>query len=236
MGERRVDGLVLVPTSQAGSALKSQFPWHLPVVLLDRELADTEMSSVRCDSQAGTVLLCQHLIRLGHRRIAIVGGLPGVSTWEERVAGYRAALDGAHIPIVPELIIPGTYRGESGAGAVRRLCSGDGLPDVIVAANAQVAVGVLDTLVSAGYRVPDDVGVAAIDDPLPGSSFWPRLTVVEQPGYAMGHAAVELLIERLGQPKEQWESRHIVFPASLKLGTSCGEPFHDVHQARQTTP
>jgi DNA-binding LacI/PurR family transcriptional regulator len=78
---------------------------------------------------------------------------------------------------------------ESGVAAVRELMQRRERPDAIIAANAKVARGVLDELVALGFAIPDDVAVAAIDDPFPAGRFGPCLTVVEQPGYAMGQAS-----------------------------------------------
>ncbi len=223
MGERRVDGVILAPTHRAADALTRGLPAGIPVVLFDRHVPGVDADIVRCDTRAGAYALCEHLLALGHSRIAIVGGMPTVETWSQRVSGYEAALRDAGIPVSSDLEIAGDYKGDGGAAAVRELLAHGERPDAIIAANAQVAIGVLDALVAAGCRVPEDVGVAAIDDPLPRSTFWPRLTVVEQPGYEMGKAAVELLAGRLGSTERELQPRQVVFDARLKIGTSCGE-------------
>jgi LacI family transcriptional regulator len=223
MGERRVDGVILVPTPEATNAVARGLPASTPVVFFDRGMPTVAADVVRCDTQAGTTTLCRHLLALGHRRIAIVGGAPTIETWPERVAGYERALREAGIAVMPDLIIPGNYQGDGGVAATRQLLRRPLMPDAIIAANAQVLLGVLDELTANGYHVPDDIGVAAIDDPLPRSTFWPRITIVEQPGYEMGKAAVELLTARLTIANRDMPPREIVFEAVLKIGTSCGE-------------
>lgn len=229
LGEQRVDGVILVPTPDAGDALNRGLPAGIPVVLIDRGVPGVAVDVVRCDTAAGTLALCRHLIGLGHRRIALVGNLSSVPTWDERVGGYRAALSEAALPWAPHLEVTGDRKGrarEAGGGAVRQLLALGGLPDAIIAANAQVGLGVLDELSSQGCRVPEDVGVATIDDPFPqsrGSAFWRRLTVVEQPGYEMGKTAAELLVERVRNARLDKEPRLIVFDPVLKIGVSCGE-------------
>lgn len=223
MGERRVDGVILVPTDRAADALSRSLPIGIPVVLFDRHVPGVDADVVYCDTRTGTYVLCRHLLALGHRRIAIVGGMPPVETWGERVDGYEAALRDAGIPLSADLVIPGDYKGGGGVAAARELLARGERPDAIIAANAQVAIGVLNALGAAGCRVPEDVGVAAIDDPFPSSTFWPRLTVVEQPGYEMGKAAVELLAGQLGSTEREFQPRQVVFDARLKIGTSCGE-------------
>jgi LacI family transcriptional regulator len=223
MGEHRVDGVVLVPTEHARQALGNRLPKTMPIVLLDRGVAGVEADLVRCDTGTATRELCRHLWKLGRRRIAIVGGAPSSPTWYERVDGYRAALGEAGYVPSDDLVVPGDYTPDAGGEAVRHLLALSPPPDAIIAANAQVAHGVLDALVAHGRRVPDDIAVAAIDDPLPPSAFWPRLTVVEQPGYEMGKAAVDLILSRLAHPRTQEPARELVFPATLKIGVSCGE-------------
>ena len=223
MGEHRVDGMILVPTDRANDVLTQLLPKPIPLVLLDRTVPGVVADVVRCNTRSGTFALCQHLIRLGHRRIAIVGGIETAPTWCERVAGYRQALGAAAVPTSDDFVITGNYRFDGGAAAVRTIIAQSGLPNAIIAANAQVALGVLDELVARGYKVPEDIAVSAIDDPLPSSTFWPRLTVVEQPGYEMGKAAIELLISRLHPTLPEAPMCEVVFEARLKIGVSCGE-------------
>ena len=178
---------------------------------------------VRCDTASGTRALCRHMIELGRRRIAIVGGLPHTLTWLERVSGYRMALAEADLTMPVGYVVDGDYRAESGVVAARTLMNGGERPDAIIAANAKVVRGVLDELMTLGLRVPEDVAVGAIDDPFSRSRFGPRLTVVEQPGYEMGQTAVELLLSRLPPTSSDDPPREIVFDSELRVGTSCGE-------------
>lgn len=224
MNEHRVDGIILVPTPRPEGQPIPTLPKPTPLVLVDRSLPGVAADVVRCNTRSGTRLLCQHLIALGHRRIAIVGGLPRTPTWDERVSGYRSAMRALELPGVEEVVLPGNYKAESGAAAVRELMSWTDQPEAIIAANSKVARGVLDELVSLGVRVPEDIAVSAIDDPMPSSAFWPRLTVVKQPGYEMGKAAVELLRSRIRPASFDGPPREIVFDAVFQIGVTCGEP------------
>jgi LacI family transcriptional regulator len=223
MGEHRVDGIILVPAPRVAGMTTPHLPKGIPLVILDRSLPGVTADVVRCDTASGTRALCQHLLALGRRRIAIVGGLPDTLTWQERVGGYQKAMREADIAPRPEFIIDGDYKAGSGAAAVSMLMSLRQPPDAIIAANAKVVRGVLDALITFGCRVPDDVAVSAIDDPLPESSFWPQLTVVEQPGYEMGLAAVELLLARFETGGMDSPPCEIVFTSTLRPGVTCGE-------------
>jgi DNA-binding LacI/PurR family transcriptional regulator len=144
-------------------------------------------------------------------------------TWQERVSGYEAALADAELTVPAHFIISGNYKAESGKAAVRALMASPERPDAIIAANAKVVRGVFDELINHGCRIPEDVAVSAIDDPFPDSKFWPRLTVVEQPGYEMGKMAVELLLSRLPPVSSTVPPREIVFDSVLRPGVTCGE-------------
>lgn len=223
IGERRVDGVILVPTDRAEPALQRYLPVGTPVVLVARRLAGVEADSVRCDHRAALATLCRHLLTLGHREIAIVGGPHGISTWEDRVAGYQDALRAAGLLPDPGLVIPGSFREESGTMAVRVLLERTRRPEAIIAGNSQVALGVLNELAAQGLRVPEEMAVASVDDPLPRVQFGPCLTVVEQPVYEMGKAAVELLLGRIRGARAEPEPWQVLFDARLRIGTSCGE-------------
>lgn len=223
MGEHRVDGVILSPTNRAAASIKKYLPRGLPFVLFDRLISGISADVVRCDTMKGTYELCEHILALGHRRIAIVGGLPHVPTWSERVAGYEAALRDNGLQTAPDLIVPGDFTRECGAAYVRKQIAEKNMPDAIIAANAQVALGVLSMLAAQRLRVPDDVAIAAIDDPLPSVPFWPTLTVVQQPTYDMGRKAMEMLIAQISHAGDGRAPSEIVFDAALRIGTSCGE-------------
>jgi LacI family transcriptional regulator len=223
MEEHRVAGIILVPTPRMPGVSLPALPRQTPLVILDRSLPGVDADVVRCDTASGTRALCAHLIDLGRRRIAIVGGADHTLTWQERVGGFQSALLDAGLTVPADFIISGNYKADSGTAAVRALMAGTERPDAIIAANGKVVRGVLDELITLGYRIPEDVAVAAIDDPFPDSTFWPRLTVVEQPGYEMGQVAVELLTSRLSPVSSNAPWREIVFDSVLRPGATCGE-------------
>jgi LacI family transcriptional regulator len=128
--------------------------------------------------------------------------------------------------------VPGDYKADGGAAATRQLLALSNPPDAIIAANAQTVLGVLDELVRRGRRVPEDISVSAIDDPLPPSTFWSRLTVIAQPGYEMGRAAIDLLFARLGEGRDR-QAQELVFAATLRVGVSCGESFRGETQGNR---
>jgi LacI family transcriptional regulator len=225
MAEHRVDGIILVCTPTTTAAHVPTLPPNVPLVLLDRRPPDFSASLISCDTATATRDLCRHLIALGHERIAIVGGMPEVPTWRNRLVGYRQAQREAGRPESEDLITPGTYYADSGASITRELMASPLPPDVIIAASTLVLYGVLDELAAQGKSIPGDFSVCCVDDPALPAFIRPRFTYVEQPGYAMGAAAVEIVLEAMRSGMTVQPDRE--FPASLHVGESCGEREHD---------
>jgi LacI family transcriptional regulator, galactose operon repressor len=221
MAEHRVDGIILVPTPSTTAADFPALPDRVPLVLLDRRPPDLAAALISCDSGTATRDLCRHLFTLGHERIAIVGGMPEVATWRERVDGYRRALREAGRPAEEAIVFPGDYRAEGGAAAIRTLTAMRRPPDAVIAASAQVLYGVLDELAAQGKTIPDDIAVSCLDDPALPSFVRPRFTYVQHPGYEMGAAAVAAVLDGLRPDATRPADR--VFPARLRIGESCGE-------------
>ena len=132
-----------------------------------------------------------------------------------------------------DIVIHGNYRAESGAAATRELMTSARPPDAIIAASAQVLYGMLDELAAQGKSVPADVSGCCVDDPALPAFLHPRFTYGEQPGYAMGAAAVQIILEGLRGEPTMGKDRE--FPATLRVGESCGEQVRGVH-GREPAP
>jgi LacI family transcriptional regulator len=221
MAEHRVDGIVLVCTPTTTAANVPILPPRVPLVLLDRRPPGLAAPLVCCDTTTATRDLCRHLFSLGHTRLALVGGMPEVPTWPNRIIGYRQALREAGRPAREELVIDGNYFADSGAAATRQLITSPQPPDVIIAASTLVLHGVLDELAAQGKTVPADIAVCSVDDPALPAFFRPRFTYVEQPGYEMGAAAVEIVLEALRTGATPTQDREL--QATMHIGESCGE-------------
>ena len=230
MAEHRVDGIVLVPTPYTTAAHIPTLPAKVPLVLLDRRPSDLAASLVCCDTATATRDLCQYLYALGHERVAIIGGMLEVPTWLNRLdwlptGAARGRSHGRRGPSDPWELPCGQRR--------RRHPGTHGIeppPDAMIAASAQVLYGVLDELAAQGKSIPADVSVCCVDDPALPAFFRPRFTYVEQPGYAMGAAAVQIILEGLRAEATAGKDRE--FPATLRIGESCGEQVRKGAQPR----
>ncbi len=195
----------------------------LPVVLLGRHGA--RLPTVRLDNEAAGRLATQHLLAAGRRRVALLGGPPSLTTSADRAAGYRAALAEAGLLPDPDYTVAGDFTPEGGALAVPQLVerlrqAKKPLPDGLVAANDQMAVGALKALKELGWRVPEDVAVVGIGDIWTASYVEPPLTTVALPLFRLGQEAMRLLVALHRGEVEARPPREIVLPVHLVVRAS----------------
>ncbi|MCB0062496.1 MAG: LacI family DNA-binding transcriptional regulator [Caldilineaceae bacterium] len=202
---KRVDGFLLVPTTAATESIRMIQQQQVPIVLVDRAIPDLAVDTVRGDTYGSAYTLANHLIALGHRRIAVLAGPCYISTSAERVEAVCVALRNAALPIDAKLILYGEYAVESGYAMASQVLAEQ--PTAIVAGNNFIAIGVGRFLQEAELRVPQDISVVCFDDVPISWGSEPFLTVAVQPAYEIGQRATELLLTRvsgkeLGPPQE----------------------------------
>ncbi len=218
--EKRADG-VLVVTPRALSPdnfmhlLKSSFP----LVVADGH--SDALSGVMVDNFEGAVKAVKHLTDLGHRKIAMVTGIPGAKENLQRLSGYRDALEGSGIEFRRDLVIPGNYAYQSGVAAAKKLVEmGKGMPTAIFAANDYMAMGVINHLSVCGIKVPGDVAVVGYDDIESAAFFRPALTTVRQPLVELGKVAAHKLLSVVEGTEP--ETVRILLSAELIVRDSSG--------------
>ena len=193
---RRVDGIVVL-TGRLSDAALAACAQAMPVVVTGRNLTAPGLFSLNFDNFEGGRLATKHLIDLGHQRIAFIAGDQDHPDANERLRGYRAALETAGIAFEPELVVPGEYHEISGLLAVDRLLERQQRFTAIFAANDQMAVGAALGLKRRSLRVPEDVSVVGFDD-LPSSGYAiPPLSTVHQPAYELGRLAAAAMLQLL---------------------------------------
>jgi LacI family transcriptional regulator len=221
LAERQVDGLLLAPSVGAREgALAYLESAGVPVVLLDRFVAGAGLDQVGCDNEQPTARLVEHLIDLGHTRIAMAIGIRGLSTTEERVRGYRLALEAAGLPFDETLLAEGGSMRDQAHAAMHALLSATEPPTAVVSGNNFMTIGLLRAISERGLHVPDDIALVAFDDFEWADLFAPRLTVIRQPTSELGARAVELLLSRLEDPERSPRSERL--EATFVHRDSCG--------------
>jgi DNA-binding LacI/PurR family transcriptional regulator len=164
--------------------------------------------------------LTQHLVDLGHRRIAYISAPPNLMFASYRLRGYRQALDANTIPFDGSLTVVGELTQRSGYGAGRDLLTRDECPTAVIACNDLMALGVISAAQGLGLTVGRDVAVAGFDDITLAEHAHPPLTTVGQPIYEIGQRICEMLIRLL--QGETLEERHVVLQPQLIVRESCG--------------
>lgn len=202
---KRVDGVVLVGGLARGEELSAALA-GLPVVTVDRDMTIESAWVVRSDHRHGGRLATEHLIELGHERIAHIRGPARLSVAGDRHDGYREALENAGLPYDESLVVEGDFLEESGYDGLRALRRRRRPFSAVFCGNDLMAIGALRALEDVGLAVPQEVSVVGFDDIHLASYLRPGLTTVHQPIQTLGRRAAELLIGRAmasdGEPND----------------------------------
>ncbi len=199
MRANRVDGVLFVTNHADDGALARALATVGPAVLLDEDVAGAALPRVFADNRVGGRLAAEHLLAHGHRRLAILGGPPGLLSTAERHGGFRDAARSGGAEVVAEAF--GEYDASAGRIAAHRMLSARHPPDAVFATSGETALGLLDAARMLGVRVPERLSVVAFDDTGPLHLLAPPLTAIRQPVEELGRRGVQALLASLrGQP------------------------------------
>lgn len=205
--EQRVNGVLITPASDDIDKLVRMQAAGVPVVLVDHEVAGSTFCSVSVDDVEGGFLAAQHLLEIGRRRLAFVGGPGSIAQVAHRLEGAQRAVDavaGATLEVIrmPALtVLHGRAAGEEIAGRTE-----SARPDAIFAANDLLAVGLLQALaMSRALRVPEDIALIGYDDIDFAAAAVVPLSSIRQPARLIGRTAVELLLRSISDPDGDYE-------------------------------
>src|SRR5690606_35013356 len=214
LGGTLIDGAIVVtPTSMPADA-------SVPIVAIDPSEGPDGPSTVSVINVDGARAATEHLISLGHRRIAHLRGRTDLISAQQREEGYRSALAAAGIAFDPALLADGGYRAADSTAGAHALLELADPPTAVFAANDLSAIELIRVAGERGLRVPDDLSVIGFDD-IPGAAFHtPQLSAVRQPLTEMGAAAVRVLLSMM----EGGEREDVRMPAELKARESTAAP------------
>jgi LacI family transcriptional regulator len=199
---RRVDGLILATALRKDELIESYINDQLPLVLVNRTIKNDGATAVINDDEFGIKLAFEHLVDLGHRRIAYLGGPMRMSTSYARYQAFLGASRAHGIPINRALVVNASALTEqSGRAAVDQILSQGASLTAILTANDRLALGCYDALREKHLRCPDDVSVTGFNDMPYVERLTPPLTTLHVPHDEMGTLAASLLLDQLGTPK-----------------------------------
>jgi LacI family transcriptional regulator, repressor for deo operon, udp, cdd, tsx, nupC, and nupG len=202
IGAHLVDGLILHPAG-IGAADLTRMSGEKPLVLVGEHISGLA-DHVAIDNVAAARAATAHLVETGRKRIATIGCADDTEATAARMRyqGYRDALSDAGISVRPELACPCDVQDRSGgAVAMERLLTLRRVPDAVFCFNDLTAIGAIRTLLSRGYRVPDDVAVIGIDDIEDGRFMTPSLSTISPDKAQIANVAVDLLVSRIAATK-----------------------------------
>ncbi len=219
MREQRVDGIIFCPAVGTPTKLLQQLrEWRMPYVQSLRFISERDGDYAGSDYLLGLEQATEHLIRLGHRRIAFIGADRIDSAMTERYAGFSTAMRRHGLPTDMVLKISLTRR--AGSEAVQTLLSGSSPPTAAVCFNDIVALGLIVGLQRRGLVPGRDFAVTGVDDLPEAAVNWPPLTTVATSPRQIGEASTKLLLQRIADP--QSSSERVILPTRLVVRGSCG--------------
>lgn len=212
------DGTILVTPTV------SEVPTQQPVIAVDPHAGNTTFTTVASQNYEGAMAATQHLIDLGHRRIAFLGGRADLESARLRETGFRDALHRAGLTVDPALVADGGFRRETAAAPARALLDRPDRPTAVFAANDLSAIETMRTAHELGLRVPQDVSIIGFDNVPESALTDPPLTTVDQSIQRLGEVAADMLIECIERPERRLEPpTEVRLPASIVVRHSTAE-------------
>jgi LacI family transcriptional regulator len=218
-----VDGLIVVRTREDDSRIKLLSQHKFPFVAFGRTDCGLDFPFVDEDSEAGTRLLVQHFINLGHQRIAFISPPKGLMFGRYRLKAFYETMNENGLEVHRNLVIEGDMTQYGGAECVERLLSGNPLPTAIIGGNDLMAIGAINKLQRRGYSVGKKIAVGGFDD-IPSAEYvTPPLTTVHQPIYEIGRTTCAMLIDLINEKPLQ--NPHVMLTPALIVRDSSGPPM-----------
>lgn len=197
MLSERVSGVIITPTQEFGSPVAKLLEMNVATVCVDRLVQDCETDSVVSDNIESSFKLVEHLIKNGHKQIGALFGQSEITTFRERLAGYKKAHLQNNLPLNESLIKQGTPKEDAGYRLTNNLLDLLDPPTAIICGNNLMALGAVNAIKDRKLSLPDDVSLVSFDDREWTQLITPGITVASQPTYEMGRLAAELVMRRL---------------------------------------
>lgn len=195
---READGLILLgarlPTSVARAVAASEPP-RMPIVTACEYVVGLQAPNVRIDNVAAAAAATEHLLKLGHRKIATITGPYSNPIVKDRVTGFRQQMRRASVAVTAAYVVRGDFSLESGYHAMQGLLALEEVPTAVFCANDEMAMGAIRAAKESGRRVPQDLSVVGFDDIRFAEYVDPPLTTIRQPQREIGETAMRLILD-----------------------------------------
>ena len=215
MLQRKVDGVAIMTSEMDDHLIHDFSRRNIPLVFLDTGMPAPGVSCVRIDYSAGIDAAVNHLISLGHNRIAFISGPMRLASARMRYKAFMESTARDHLSEHPDLIQEGNHRVDGGHNAMQRILALGARPTAVLASNDLTAIGAMGAISEAGLRVPQDISVVGYDDIQLSAFTMPPLTTVRLPRVEIANAAFQALLhaKQSEEPKPMQGEEHTVLPA-----------------------
>ena len=220
INERHVDGLIVSGPTEDDQELIEAYNDGAKIVLMSK-VRNCNIPYIDIDNQKGAESAVNHLVSLGHERIAVISNTSiNYASSKDRIEGYKNVLAENNLPFDENLVFYGDRTPESGYQAMKELLTIKPLPTAVFIASDTVALGALNALYEMGIHVPDEMAIVGFDDIALSRYVIPPLTTVHLPAYSLGLGAASMLIQQLNN--ETLESNEIILQTRLIIRDSSG--------------
>lgn len=199
---KKVDGIIMVPGSMDSSVMDDAVKADIPIVLIDGKYRDKTFDSVTINNREAAASIVDYLMRRGHEKIAFIGS-DASYTANERLKGYREAMDDEGLDLRDEYQFVGELSTEYGYKAMNELMQLEDRPTAVISANYELNLGVVMAMNESQISYPEEISVVGFDNLILSQVLSTSLTVVEQPMERFGVKGVEILMKRIREKKKE---------------------------------
>ncbi|HEY8576196.1 MAG TPA: LacI family DNA-binding transcriptional regulator [Devosia sp.] len=218
----KIAGLALAPSSFGADYVEFIQSIKVPMVCFDQKVEGIERDFVGSDNFLAGAMLTEHLLQLGHRRIAFIAGPQHLHTASERYRGFVETMASAGVEVNPNYVVDGQFTRSAGYEAAMRLLIQPERPTAILGANNAMALAALQAMQELGFSCPDDISLAMIDNVQWSSVITPRITMVVQDTLQLGNIIARRLLHRITSAEAAHEpAQDLVLAPKFVPGTSC---------------
>ncbi|MFS3930419.1 LacI family DNA-binding transcriptional regulator [Priestia flexa] len=219
--QKQADGMILL-TARMDKNRIEEISKQFPLVLACEYIDGLDISTVSIDNVSSARKITEHLIRLGHSKIAHITGPMNVILSRDRLKGFQQAMNSHSLPVEPTYIQEGDFSLESGYHQMIKLLSLENPPTSVFVFNDEMALGSIKAVKDSGMKVPDDIAVVGFDNLNMSSIIEPNITTIDQPKYEIGNKAMELLLQLING--KEIKKKKIVLKDEILIRESCGSP------------
>jgi LacI family transcriptional regulator len=218
----KIAGLALAPSSFGADYVSFVQSIKVPMVCFDQKVAGIERDFVGSDNYLAGAMLTEHLLQLGHRKIAFIAGPQHMHTASERHRGFVETMASAGVEVNPNYVVDGQFTRSAGYEAAMRLLIQPERPTAILGANNAVALAALQAMQELGFNCPGDISLCMIDDVQWSNVITPRITMVVQDTLKLGGIIARRLLHRISSPDAAAEPpQDFVLSPKFVPGNSC---------------